>query len=465
MGADRKCLSGSSRPVSIEHAHMASFEFVKEESEMAQTTFVDPLLFAFGLDPLSPSAAATGGKKGGGGGGGGTPGGGGGGGGGRPGETSAGNNLSVPAIFPGAAPILRGTEGQFTFTTPAIPTVPVDDSYVYFAQGVEDNYWQAGKIAFGDDDFNFDFDTDDDQITDAIAVDYVNIGDALESAPIELRRNIRLELSLFEQIADVTNTPNNPDDDTLTGFAMTLLGGAKGKGRPSITGPTESQGARLKKGETPNYPASADDYLGTTTYPSDYAAVYAADASSTEGETVDSYMKLVIQKVDGLSPQYAEDTSVETGIPGANDDADFLTGLAWDGDQWVDSNSGDGISVGDDISNVAFGPELTISGTYNVGASGTPWKFTSAGTYLITFALEDGTPVVFDENTLVRNDDPLLPGFQPTELSEGRLTQVVADGLLGTGGNDTHNGLLALLVGVPSSVGGGGEESALAGLL
>ncbi|WP_216910949.1 hypothetical protein [Synechococcus sp. CCY 0621] len=322
----------------------------------------------------------------------------------------------------------------------------VDTNYVYFAQGVTGNEWQAGNISAGA------------TAESPIAIDYVNIGDALESAPIQRGRNVRLELSLFEEIADV-NTPLIAGDDTLTGFAMTLLGGAKGKGSPSKTGPTEIQGARLPVGTTQTYPftGNAGDYLGTTTYSSEYAAVYAADASSTEGETVDSYMKLVIQKVTGLSPQYAEDGSA---TPGVNDGADFITGLAWDGNQWVDTNGGDGITVGGNISNVAFGPELTISGTFNVGASGLPWKFTSDGTYLITFALENGTPVVFDENTLVRNDDPLLPGFQPTELTEGRLTQVVGDGLLGLGG-DTHNGLLAMLVGVPSAVGGGGEALAL----
>lgn len=425
---------------------------------MAKPTFLDPLLFAFGLDPLSPSAAgqeaAALGKKGGsspggkkGGGGGGNPGGGGGGGG-RPGETTAGNNLSVPAIFPGAAPILRGAEGEFTFTTLATPTVTVDPAYAYFAQGVVGNTWQAGNVS-----------------ADApIAINYVNIGDALESAPIEKGRNVRLELSLFEAVGDVTGI----EGDTLTGFVMTPLGGAKGKGKPSTTGPTEIQGARYPASEWDGTPVSDVVSDSTTaagiTYETEYAAVYAADASSTEGETVDSYMKLSIQKVTGLSPKYAEDG---LAVPGTNDGVDFLTGngLAWNGSQWVDSNPGDTITVGGNLSKVAFGPELTVSGTYNVGASGKPWKFAADGVYLITFALEDGTPVVFDENTLVRNDDPLLPGFQPTELSEGRLTQVVADGLLGTGGNDTHNGLLALLVGVPSSVGGGGEESALAGLL
>lgn len=428
---------------------------------MAKPKSFEPLLSDLGKDfSLAPSAAGQGPGSGAGGnsgsgigGGGGSPGGGtpggAGSGGGRPGETTAGNNLSVPAIFPETAPTLRGTEGFFTFTTPATPTVPVDPNYVYFAQGVTGNEWQAGNISA------------DATAESPIAIDFVNIGDALESAPIQRGRNVRLELSLFEEIADVTNTP----DDTLTGFAMTLLGGAKGGGKPSKKGPTESQGARLPSDEWTGMPysGSASDITDDRgiTYDSQYASVYAANASSTEGETVDSYMKLVIQKVEGLAPQYAEDGSV---TPGVNDSADFITGLSWDGNKWVDVIAGDSITIGDNISNTAFGPELTISGTYNVGASGLPWKFTADGTYLITFALEDGTPVIFDENTVVRNDDPLQAGFQPTELSEGRLTQVVADKQLGLNDEDTHNGLLALLVGVPSTVGGGGE-SALTSLM
>lgn len=421
---------------------------------MAKTKSFEPLLFDLGKDfSVAPSAAGQGPGSGGGGnlgsgigGGGGSPGGGtpdgGGSGGGRPSETTAGNNLSFPAIFPETAPTLRGTEGDFTFTTAT--NLTGDPDYVYFAQGVAENEWQAGNISAGA------------TTTTPIAIDYVNIGDALESAPIQKGRNVRLELTLFEEIGDLSGILG----DTLPGFAMTLLGGAKGGGKPSKKGPTESQGARLPIDKWTGMPYSgtasdSTDDLGIT-YDSQYASVYAANASTTEGETVDSYMKLVIQKVEGLMPQYAEDGTVTAGV---NDGADFITGLSWDGNQWVDVIAGDSIKIGENISNTAFGPELTISGTYNVGASGSPWKFTADGTYLITFALEDGTPVIFDESTVVRNDDPLQAGFQPTELSEGRLTQVVADKQLGLNGEDTHNGLLALLVGVPSTVGGGVENA------
>lgn len=162
-------------------------------------------------------------------------------------------------------------------------------------------------------------------------------------------------------------------------------------------------------------------------------------------------MSLVIQKVEGLTPQYV------------GQGGDFITGLGWDGTQWADTDVTDSITVGSNLSTTAFGPELTISGTYNVGASGSPWKFTADGTYLITFALKDGTPVIFDEATTVVNDDPLLPGFQATALTAGRYTQVIADGLMSSGGDgDTHNGLLAMLVGVPSQLPTGGGEAGMA---
>ena len=435
---------------------------------MARSTLWDPLLLTPGQGAsLAASAAGQGPGSGGGsgsgsgiGGGGGSPGGGtpggGGSGGGRPGETTAGNNLSFPAIFPETAPTLRGTENEFTFTAPTY--LKDDTSYAYFAQGVEGNEWQAGNISAGA------------TAEIPIAIDYVNIGDALESAPIQKGRNVRLELTLFEEIADVTKTP----DDTLPGFAMTLLGGSKGKGKPGTTGPTESQGARYPYANP--WTAKTGQASDTTdgqgiTYDSSYASVYAANATSTgEGDTAANYMTLVIQKVEGLTPQYF-------GQGGT----DFITGLGWDGTQWVDTNPGDAITVGNNLSTTAFGPELTISGTYNVGASGSPWKFTADGTYLITFALKDGTPVMFDADTKVANDYAPLPGedpnnslgFQPTPLTAGRYTQVVADNTFGVtpgaGGGfepaDTHNGLLAMLVGVPSQLPTGGGETGLTALM
>ncbi len=420
---------------------------IKMEKVSMKKTAVLDLLSSKSLQVASLAASAagsgSGGSAGGGiGGGGGSPGGGtpgGGGGGGRPGETTAGNNLSFPAIFPETAPSLRGTENAFTFTTPTYLTG--DTSYAYFAQGVEGNEWQAGNISATATP------------TSPIAIDYVNIGDALESAPIQKGRNVRLELTLFEEIADLT------PDDTLTGFAMTLLGGSKGKGKPGTTGPTESQGARYAYDNPWTAQTGTASYITNDqgiTYDSTYASVYAANATSTgEGDTVASYMTLVIQKVDGLSPQYI-------GQGGA----DFITGLGWDGTQWVDMDSDDSITVGNNLSTTAFGPELTISGTYNVGASGSPWKFTADGTYLITFALKDGTPVIFDAGTQIANDDPELPGFQPTELLAGRYTQVIADGMMSYGGDgDTHNGLLAMLVGVPSQLPTGGAETGLTALM
>ena len=379
--------------------------------------------------PLAVAAPAVGAGRGGGGGGGiggggGSPGGGtpGGGGGGRPGGETVGNNLSFPAIF-FDTPTLRGSPNTFTFTTPT--RLDGDSNYVYFAQGVKENEWQAGSIIRP-------------KIDGAVTVEFVDIGDALESAPIKRGSNIRLELSLYEKL-----------DTPLTAFAMTLLGGSKsGGGRPAQTGTgsTESQGARLAATSWSGSPVTGDttdeDFRENTTYPttyqSDYASIYAA---TTSGETADSYMNLTIQKVSGLNP------------------GDPITGLVWNGTEWQDANTflEDPITVGGNISNTTFGPELNIAGKYIMGASGQPWKFTEDAIYLVTFALENLAPIKLDSNvTRVVNDDPALQGFQPISIGEGtvRATQVITDGTMGLNGDDTHNGLLAMIVEVPSTIGG-----------
>jgi hypothetical protein len=223
---------------------------------------------------------------------------------------------------------------------------------------------------------------------------------------------------------------------------MTLLGGAKGSGRPTVKGPTESQGARLLANLGLPYTGSTASAPAGTTYASDYASVYGATSSG--GEVSTSYMTMTIQKVTGIDPTYVGDAA-----------PDFLTGLTWNGSQWVSDTAA--ITVGDNITNTAFGPELNIGGKYIMGASGKPWKFTADGNYLITFAVKNDAPISFDIGTTVKNDDgSSINGFQPTDLLEGRYTQVVGDALLSTSG-DRHNGLLAMLVGVPSTVGGGGE--------
>ncbi len=395
------------------------------KDKLQTTTMLEDCEDLLAMGAGSGSGGSGNGGIGGGGGspGGGTPGGGGGGGsGGKPGGEGFGNNLSFPAIFfDDGAPTLRGTEGAFTFGAPT--NLAGDSAYVYFAQGVEGNTWQAGNDTTAGD----------------IVVDYVDIGDALESAPLKTGTNVRLELTLYQDLL-APDAGELVPTDSMTAFAMTLLGGAKGSGKPSVVGPTESQGARLPADlwdgsydSTTDAPPPAN----TTTFESDFASVYAAD--TTGGETANSYMSLSVQKVTGLAP------------------GDDVAGLGWDGLKWVDEDVNDGITVGANIVNTAFGPELNIAGKYIMGASGKPFKFTADGNYLITFALEDGTPVIFDAATTVANDgSPDVLGFQPLE-AEGRYTQVIEDAANSyTGGDgDTHNGLLVMLVGIPSTIEGG----------
>ena len=370
----------------------------------------DEDVFAMAAGAGYGGSGNSGGGIGGGGGspGGGTPGGGGSGGGGnggKPGGEGFGNNLSFPAVFFNeGAPVLRGNPDDFTFTTPTL--LGAYPGQVFFAQGVEGNEWQAGSIT----------------VAGPVTVDYVDIGDALESAPLKSGTNVRLELTLYEELTT-----------SLTGFSMTLLGGAKGSGKPTVKGPTESQGAQLAATEWGSggpYNGNSASAPDGTTYDSMYASIYAA--ISTGGETTNSYMSMSIQKVTGL------------------DSAEGITGLTWNGSQWVEANTGDDITVGANLFNTDFGPELNIGGKYIMGASGKPFKFTSDGDYLITFALDEGAPLVFDGSTEVANfgfvDGSPVPG-----VAAGRETVVYEDGA-------THNGLLVMLVGVPSSVPEGGGE-------
>ena len=368
-------------------------------------------------DLVSVLAVGGGGAGGGGAGGGGA-------GGGKPGGESVGNNLSFPAIFfdPATQAALRGDNGTFTFTTPT----DLNTDYLYFAQGVAGNEWQAdSSVSAGV----------------PVTIDYVDIGDALESAPIKQGTNVRLELTLYQ---DLINLDSGELGDGLsqTAYAMTLLGGAKGSGKPSTVGPTESQGAQLLESLWNGSPYTGDIATAPagTTFESNVASVCAAEGAG-EG-AVTSYMRMSIQKVEGLAQ------------------GDLVTGLAWDGTKWVDANPDDAISVGGNLVTAAFGPELNIAGKYIMGASGKPYKFTADGNYLVTFALEDGTPVRLDGSTLVQNDaDPDTLGYQPGDAA-GRITQVIADGDMSSldSDGDTHNGLLVMIVGVPSSAPEGGGE-------
>ena len=341
-----------------------------------------------------PGGGGSGGEPGGGGGGGGgEPGGGGGGGGngGNPGGEVAGNNLSFPAIFFDQAPVLRGDGENVLFSVAT--DLDEADSSIYFAQKEEGNWWQADHVV----------------TTGPVVVDWVDIGDALESAPINSGTNIRLELSLWQDLANLDSEETAldfPEDGLLTGLNMTLLGGAKGDGKPDVTGPTEMQGAQLAKSAW-----NGDSYAGTigelpegSTFESASATIYAP------------YMSMSIQSVTGV------------------DSVDDLDAFTWNSGGWV------GAGVGANIVATAFGPELNIGGKYIVGASGTPFKFGEDGDYLITFAINNGAPVSLNDETYVTN------------VAGARETWVIEDG-------ESHNGLLVMLVGVPSSPDeGGGEE-------
>ena len=129
---------------------------------------------------------------------------------------------------------------------------------------------------------------------------------------------------------------------------------------------------------------------------------------------------------------------------------DALTGASWDGAKWV----GSGIGEIDYAANTQFGTELNVAGKVINGVSDRPFRFTDPGLYRITFSLPNELDIVLTADTQVANYS--AEGF--SELTEGRTTTVVEDGALGTGGNDTHNGLLYMDILVPTVMGGGEEE-------
>lgn len=336
-------------------------------------------------EPIYAAAAFTprGLGKGGGGAGGGYGGGGsGGGGGGGSHEETAGNNLSFPVIFPqGVTPLaLRGDMNELTLTIPYTTiTEPVPPGYVWFAQKVDGNEWQAGN-----------------RVASApIVIDAVDMGDALESARLRIGNFIRVELALFDNL-------NEP----MRAYEMAKIGGQ---------GKTEVQGTRLEQdrwmdGGVSLTGSQLDTLLGSTTYLSDRATVY----------TPAGVMGLTIQKFA----------------------VDPVAGLAWDGSMWV----GNGIDQEDLAENTKLGAELTVSGKVISGVSGSPWKFTEAGSYRITFDLKEGSSV------------SLGPDTEFINVAGPRAEAIVPDGEMSYGvGADTHNGLIYMDVQVPSQVAGGDE--------
>jgi hypothetical protein len=328
-----------------------------------------------------PSSSGNG-KGGGGGSGGGGSGGGGSGGGGRPGggEEGVGNNLSFPVIAPLGVPLfdLRGDMDSLKLTDPYFVPGEYDANY-WFDQKNEGNEWQA---------YN-------EQATEPIAIHKIDMGDALESARISLGRFVRIELALLRDV------------DGWLAYNMENIDGQ---------GKTEVQGTPLSPADYPDPSVGltiTDDLtrieaLNGPTYRSDLATVYAPS----------NIMNLTIQKFED----------------------DPVTGLLWNGEQWV----GEGIGATDYAAGKAFGAELTVSGKVISGVSGKPFKFTEAGNYRITFEIEQGASIFLDEFTEAYN------------VAGARVMDIIPDGEMSYGGvgADTHNGLIVLDVEAPSTVAG-----------
>ena len=304
------------------------------------------------------------------------------------GEEATGNNLSFPLIVPeGVAPLtLRGSMGALNLTDPYFDTADEGGLY-WFHQKAVGNEWQAQNTVW----------------SGPLDVDKIDLGDALESARIELGRFVRIELALLKDIGD----PEIVDDGWL-GYRMEQIDGQ---------GPDEVQGTPYTQSEYTLTFENADEAFallgdtGVPIYRSDLASVYAPAG----------VMSLTIQKfTDGVT------------------DPDSVTGLYWDGDGWV----GPGIESENYAAQTNFGSELTVSGKVISGVSGKPFSFTEAGQYRITFEIAGGASIFLDAET------------EPYNVAGARLMEIVPDYVPAEGAEDIHNGLIYLDVMVPSSVSG-----------
>jgi hypothetical protein len=374
--------------------------------------------------------AAARGPGGGGGSGGGNGGGGGGGpGGGGGGHTEpVGNNLSFPVIWaegealfvPAPAPYVKltvptlptesefgidtngdGVKDKFGFDTDGDDVVDTYRNYA-FAQKTTGNEWQAQSHPFPVGSTG-----------GPVYVTEIDWGDSLESVDMKVGRPVRVELSLYKNLATTY-----PDEAylpaTMTSFPMALIA------NPSS--PDESKGVGSDLASV----TSLDDVLKVD---SPEATVYSAGA------------QLIIQKLV---------------IP--TDDSLEKEDLKWNGSQWVDANPDDPTDIGAPIG-IAFAGELNVSGKVIYGLSQGGWKPTEVGDYRITFYLQPSVNTQLDYATIRQpleeeiaaiaaeegsdiggGDAVVLSGFDPISGIDRNLTYIDISVVRGGGGGGGGGG-------------------------
>lgn len=297
------------------------------------------------------------------------------------GEDSAGNNLSYPVIWSeGETLSLSGTMLQAELTVP-YETNPCGDGAFAYAQKTDGNVWQAENMAFTES---------------RVIVNEIDWGDSLESVDMKVGRPVRVELSLYEQVADLGLTNDEALITTFTGYEMVMLA------NPSS--PDEVQGVCALG-------TSADDNngAGIFTYASEWATVY-----SPHG-------KILIQKITQDEPV-----------------------LSWNGTQWI----GD---VDNPIPGISFAGELNVGGKVIYGLSTGGWKPTAIGDYRITFYLPKDEPAntFFDASTIIR-----------VAAEETEVTVAAEEGgdVGGEAYVDAANNLTYIDVTVVGGGGGGGKK-------
>jgi len=269
---------------------------------------------------------------------------GGGGGGGGHTET-AGNNLSVPAIWAdtaGPGLVVPAVPGELPGVLQAKVTVPwasMVGGYYAYAQKTLGNVWQAeNEVSPG-----------------LVFVNEIDWGDMLESSPLKVGTPIRIELAMY-----ATSIGGMPL--AKRGFEMVMLG------NPSS--PDEIQGVMSSLNASPTAPAYAQHLLGTT----------------GEATVFSPLGALVVQKLIGLRDD------IQTGD------------LSWSlsTSQWIDGSAADPSGIEAPNSSLTFGGEINVGGKVIYGLSKGGWRATQAGDYRITFYLPLTSEARFNASTVIR---------------------------------------------------------------
>lgn len=320
---------------------------------------------------------------------------------------TAGNNLSFPVIWAedGASMPVGGDFGRPKLTVPFDVTgdgsITVDDQilgYYQFAQKVEGNAWQAESAV---------------ALDAPVFVTDVDWGDSLESVDMKLGRPVRVELTLYKELA-TTYDGEAELPTTMDAFVMTMLA------NPSSPDEVQGAGATASKVDL-----TVDPPVGTL---SDVHLVESGEA------TVYSHVGgLVIQPLVGTRDVIA--------------DGD----LGWNGAMWIDADDTDDVGIDAPLGGITFSSELNVGGKVIFGLSQGGWRPREVGDYRITFfvdpdantqldhaaireAIEEAALAPLAEEGEAGGTGVVLTGLDPVTSIDRNLTYIDVRVVAGGGG-------------------------------